>query len=250
MKKILMSVLTIGVVSIVTFGATQAYFSDQETSTGNTFTAGTLDLTIDLNGDWVNPWTGPFFNESDMKPGDQVEKTISLHVDNDAWLCLDIDQTSDNDNGCNEPEDIVDDSCESPGPDQGELDDNLEVLIWWDDGAIDGWDCGVISPGETCVDDPTEGDNIYQPEDEIIFFNGLATNLPDPVNWTQQGPWPLEASTDYYIGIKWCVGDLDPVAFSCDGSGVTNIIQSDDWATDVSFYVEQSKNNLEFTCPE
>jgi len=47
MKKILLSLLTIALVSTVAFGATKAYFSDSETSTGNSFTAGTLDLTAD-----------------------------------------------------------------------------------------------------------------------------------------------------------------------------------------------------------
>lgn len=44
MKRILLSVLTISLVGAVTIGATGAYFSDTETSTGNTFTAGTIDL--------------------------------------------------------------------------------------------------------------------------------------------------------------------------------------------------------------
>ena len=46
MKKILLSVLTIALVAVVAAGATQALFSDTEESTGNTFTAGTLDLKV------------------------------------------------------------------------------------------------------------------------------------------------------------------------------------------------------------
>ncbi len=44
MKKIVISLVVIGVVGVVAIGGTIAYFSDTETSTGNTFTAGTLDL--------------------------------------------------------------------------------------------------------------------------------------------------------------------------------------------------------------
>ncbi len=45
MNKILLSLVTISLVSVVAIGATKAYFSDTETSTGNSFTAATLNLT-------------------------------------------------------------------------------------------------------------------------------------------------------------------------------------------------------------
>jgi len=47
MKKILISFSIIGVVGAVVIGATVAYFNDTETSSGNIFTAGTLDLKVD-----------------------------------------------------------------------------------------------------------------------------------------------------------------------------------------------------------
>ena len=47
MKKILISVLSIAVVGAVAFGATRAFFSDTETSTGNILAAGAIDLEID-----------------------------------------------------------------------------------------------------------------------------------------------------------------------------------------------------------
>src|SRR3989344_1785745 len=47
MKKILLSMSMIAVVAVVAIGATGAFFSDTETSTGNTFTAGAIDLTVD-----------------------------------------------------------------------------------------------------------------------------------------------------------------------------------------------------------
>lgn len=45
-KKTLLSVLIIGVIATVAGAGTWAAFSDTETSSGNTFTAGTLDLTL------------------------------------------------------------------------------------------------------------------------------------------------------------------------------------------------------------
>ena len=69
MKKIILSLAVIAVVAVVAVGATRAYFSDTETSTGNTFTAGTIDIAV--NGQ--NPWEiqEPFVF-TDMKPS-QVE---------------------------------------------------------------------------------------------------------------------------------------------------------------------------------
>ena len=47
MKKILLSLAAIVFVGAAAAGATGAFFSDVETSTGNTFTAGALDLKVD-----------------------------------------------------------------------------------------------------------------------------------------------------------------------------------------------------------
>ncbi len=60
-----MSLAMIGAVSALVVGATGAFFSDTETSTGNTFTAGTID--IDINDQ--NPWTDNF-DLGDVKPGE------------------------------------------------------------------------------------------------------------------------------------------------------------------------------------
>jgi len=46
-KKLLISLSIIGVVAVVAIGATIAYFNDVETSTGNIFVAGTMDLKVD-----------------------------------------------------------------------------------------------------------------------------------------------------------------------------------------------------------
>src|ERR1035437_3339451 len=62
MKKILLSVSMIAVAAVVVMGATGAFFSDTETSTGNTFTAGAIDLKVDstqhYNGMICEPNTG------------------------------------------------------------------------------------------------------------------------------------------------------------------------------------------------
>ena len=111
-KRILIGLSVIAAVAAIVVGATTAYFSDIETSTGNTFTAGSIDLKVDnhcyYNGkeckkvnDGVYHWfngdtdTGEtctcawglddldghvFADFSDLKPGDWGEDTISFHV--------------------------------------------------------------------------------------------------------------------------------------------------------------------------
>jgi len=49
-KKILISLTVIGVVAAIAIGGTIAYFSDTETSVGNTFTAGTINISLNPKG--------------------------------------------------------------------------------------------------------------------------------------------------------------------------------------------------------
>src|SRR5687767_4298663 len=101
-KKILTSLGLIVFAAAVVASSTGAFFSDTETSVGNTFAAGDIDLQIDNESyaidytipGFVNP-TGAlalssttsweltdltvekFFNFTDLKPGDYGEDTIS-----------------------------------------------------------------------------------------------------------------------------------------------------------------------------
>lgn len=131
-KKILISLSVIAAVAAIAIGGTVAFFSDTETSTGNTFTAGELDLLVDIDGVIYNPLNRPIFTVTDMKPGDDGEETISLHVDNDACGFVKFDLKSDLDNSCNEPEELAEPSCELD--DIGELNDQVNWVIWKDEG--------------------------------------------------------------------------------------------------------------------
>src|SRR3989344_3792806 len=164
MKKILLSLSMIAVVGVVVLGATGAFFSDTETSTGNTFTAGAIDLKIDndsyYNGElnqgttWqvadLNDGYGPaddglylFFDFDDLKPGDYGEDTISIHVaTNDAYACVDTRLDSDDDNSSTEPE-LVDETPYTP--DDGELAEAIDFLWWVDDGD------NVLEEGENTL---------------------------------------------------------------------------------------------------
>jgi len=65
MKKILLSLAMIAMVSTVAVGATRAYFSASESNIDNTFSTGTLDISLAEFMSWEFPFTN-------MKPGDET----------------------------------------------------------------------------------------------------------------------------------------------------------------------------------
>ena len=64
-----------------------------------------------------------FFDFDDLKPDDEGEDTISIHDGtNDAYVCMDLTLTSDDDLSSNEPElDTGDDTDNVGDPWDGEL---------------------------------------------------------------------------------------------------------------------------------
>ncbi|MDI6640203.1 MAG: TasA family protein [Methanocellales archaeon] len=78
MNRVIAASLTIFFVTVLVSGSTFAYFRDTETSTGNTFTAGTMDLKV---SDWDEPFgdgVTATWTISNMKPGDIIGGWISL----------------------------------------------------------------------------------------------------------------------------------------------------------------------------
>jgi predicted ribosomally synthesized peptide with SipW-like signal peptide len=169
-QRILLSLAVIVAVGGAAVASTGAFFNDTETSTGNSFTAGAIDLTVDshqyyngnecklvgqtyqwvgtagypvpgttCDGTWTNPINlGPtthFFNFGDVKPGDQGEDTISLHVDNNpAWACVNLVTTSNNENTLTAPEIAAGDTSSTTG----ELAQNIHVFAWLDNASTSG----------------------------------------------------------------------------------------------------------------
>jgi len=284
MKKILLSIATLGVLGAAVVGGTTAIFSDAEVSTGNTFTAGAIDLTIDnesyYNGvlndgeggtTWLQPANlddgqGPgengayfFFDFRDLKPGDWGEDTISLHVNNnDSWLCADVTLRSDADNGSTEPE--LNDE-ESYTADDGELAEAVDFIWWADDGD------NVLEKDEEPLPSGPLG---YLDVDETatVALADASGNI-----WEESGP--LLGDSVRYIGKAWCFGELtltpfdqdglgkegtdsNPstpngptvrgAGFDCDGSQEDNSTQTDSMTADISFRAEQSRHNGDFLC--
>jgi predicted ribosomally synthesized peptide with SipW-like signal peptide len=269
MKKLLLSISSLIFTVAILAGGTRAFLSDRNKSTGNTFATGVIDLKVDNESYITNDWGALvyststswslsklagklFFNFLDIKPGDIGEDTISLHVkNNNAWACMNVKITATPENGQTEPENLLD-STESVNG--GELQKYLYFAFWADDG-----------------------DNVYE-KGEKIFEKGLAKEIFNGKNWTiadsSLNIWssykndPLIANSVKYIGKAWCFGSLseNPVnqdgkgktgrngplvrgtGVSCNGKYISNIVQSDGLVADVSFFVEQSRNNSKFVC--
>lgn len=257
MKKILLSILTIGLVASIAYvGFSRAFFSDTETSFGNTFQAGEIKLSIDstqhYNGNvcqkegdgpylWVgnSPYPVPgtlctgtwplqsltsekFFDFADVKPGDYGENTISMHVfNNDAWACIDVSPL------------IV------PTDADKALAAGLNFFAWND------LNCN----------------NIFEPTDEVKLFSNIIGPAFDVLNgktYTLAAPGlpPITGGTDpelaRCIGLSWCAGTLsvnqETGATTCDGTTLGNDAQGGKVIGDISFRVEQSRNNPNFSC--
>jgi len=227
-----------------------AFFYRTE-ATGFTFAMGTqgntFDLRIDSNatyngvfqGDstWtlknLHPYHDHFFEIEDVKPGDRGEATISLHVNKDAWVCLDFEKLRERENGRNEPEKLVD---ASGGATSGELANGTEFFGWYDDG-----------------------DNLFEIGETPIF--GTSTDKQAATKVLNQKTYaladsktgnPLVASTTRYIAIEWCAGDLTvnlvTAAIGCDGEALGNEAQTDSFSVDISFRAVPTKDNKKFTC--
>lgn len=288
-----MSVAIVAAAAAVIIGGTSAFFSDTETSAGNTFSAGALDLTIDseqhYNGNTCvnigtaeNPnyvWQGDadypvagtacdgtwaltdlgdgvhkFFNFADVKPGDNGENTISMHVNNnDAWACIDIDLTANDDMSSTEPELAVDTAEDAGNTFDGELAQNIYFAAWLDQGNTPGWQ------GDA---DAGEGDNVWQGQaaEPLLFSNqsGPASDVLGGKTYTLADSTtpngPITGGQTNYIGLAWCAGtqvvNTGAGTITCDGSTLGNIVQTDSFVADIAFRVEQARNNGNFVCGE
>ncbi len=244
MKKIIISgSLVVAVAALVT-GATVAFFNDTETSTGNIFTAGSIDITVDsfghtYNGQFTSDGWEPtnltnqkFFTLQDLKPADLYRRSISLHVEsNDAWVCIGAPNLDDQENVMTEAEE---DAGDVPLSD-GELSENVDVLIWRDTNPN-----GVHNLGEPILVDE--------------FFDVFAGDF-SPVRDSTNGLGPLSPTIPIeMIQLSLCGGNhvINGVtgAVTCDGTPMSNKAQTDSLLADLIIYGEQYRNNPNFECED
>ena len=222
MKRIIFSLMTLVAVLTVSGAGSFAYFSDTETSQGNTFTAGTLDLKVlDALGEtWLDDpvpaviSAGYLDSESEigniinnMKPGDKGFIIVPIKNDGsvDGVAQLQLTNLVDYENGVNDPE------CEAEGGIwdgttcsncatgcgdlEGELSQNMKVVIKYGEGPY-----ALITSGK-----------LYDLADDLIELGDLAAGE--------------EKGVKMVFSIKDTVG---------------NIIQSDSVEFDIIFHLEQA----------
>ena len=268
-SRLLLSLASIVFAAALVIGATVAFFSDSETSQDNVLVAGAVDLKIDnesyLNGElnagttWaLDDLTNQlFFNFDDVKPSDLGEDTISLHAQNDCWVCMEITLHENNDNTCTEPELALlnDPTCDEPGDGNlfdGELAQNINFIFWADDGD------NVLETDEEVFETGTAQDVL---DNNII---PLADSLINNLGGTDGQPMPGGDETVVsYVGKAWCFGTLTQAPLppsddntpanstggvSCDGDLLNNATQTDRVLADIKFTAIQARNNPDFVC--
>jgi spore coat-associated protein N len=210
MKKILVIIMAC-VLCLGLIGSAFAYFSDTETSTGNTFTAGTLDLTVDSQDD---P-NVVYVTESNMKPGDTRRNSWCLkNVGSiDGQPSITFSNIVNNDNGLTEPESAVD---TTGGAGEGELGAIAYVAMRFRQPCGSGsWTS--IRLTNNCGDPHPNG------------LNGLTVGLGQLNGCAADTPFPV-LSQDEELEVQFTIFIM---------SSVGNIIQSDSVALDITFNLDQ-----------
>ena len=216
-KKILISLSVIGIVAAVAIGGTVAYFSDTETSTGNTFSTGVIDINIDGQNYWRESWA-----IEDMKPCETgyINFEIRNPGDNPVNVWKTIKNITTDDGKITEPE------CEHGG---GVWDYNNQACDisggYTPKHDLHGWmnyDLSVIVP---IVNNPNDWyQTIYEDSDDkrISQINGQRIFLGMiPADGT------MEVTQSYHLIPE-----------------TTNWAQADTMTFDIEIYAEQLKGEL------
>ena len=216
MKKIMGLAISATLLIVLVVGGTWAYFQDTETTKDNTFTAGTLDLT--LGGDSND--TTALFTVSNIAPGDANTATAAL--ENIGSIAGDLSVTIGTITNTESTGDTEYEKDNIGGAGNGELGANLDVALYFDlDGG--GWgqgDIGLkIDSGSYITYENTDGnvDLVYIKADDLAS-----------ANWA--GVYALAASGTVNLVIDWKVDY---------GTSVNNDFQGDSVEFDVTFVLKQ-----------
>ncbi|MBU0978246.1 MAG: TasA family protein [Patescibacteria group bacterium] len=134
-KKLLLGLLVLALGAMTIRNLTSALFTDTERTEDSTFTAGTLNINVDENDGTVfdNIVVSNIGVDGTVSGG----KTWTINNTGSVPGNLQMQMMSvvNNENGCNEPEALVDGTCADPGPDQGELGGVVATVVILDDDA-------------------------------------------------------------------------------------------------------------------
>lgn len=256
-----MSLSVIAAVGAAVVGGTGAFFSDSETSTGNVFTAGAIDLKVDsqqhYNGNvcqlgnfdnneltadtyaWVGQSLYPVpgtacdgtWTETDLGPTHQFFDFADVKPGDSGENTISLHVVNNDAWVCATVSNLTDLDNTLTEPEDADVDevDNLAsgelkeamVVTIWSDNGQGG---GVA------------GDNI-QNGTEPTLFTGEAQTGTWPLYTPGTTGTPLAGDTTGYLGVAWSL----PLA-------TDNEVQTDSMSADISFNVVQARNNPNFSC--
>ena len=198
--RLILSVLLIMIVGAVTGGlVTRAFFTDTETSTGSEFAVGTLDLNVGgENGTNVLPFQIDNIGAEGNISGEQTW-TVNNSGSLPGRLYFKLLSVANHENGCNEPEAIVDTTCDNPGTGQGELGGVITANVYLD--------------------------NVLQVTSDLTTANEAVIGT----DWNALTPVIIPAGGSVDVKIDWATAE----------NAYGNEIQSDSVTFDIQFDLEQ-----------
>lgn len=201
-NRIILSAMVMTIAASLIVGATTAMLTDKETSTGNTFTAGTLDLKIDDGDSNVIK-----FNVDNMHPDSQPTGSYKLTNAGTLNGYLDLSKIT----VTNLENDLIEPEAEAGDTtlDVGELGNVVNVRLYFDND-LDG----------------------YFSEGDEMFYDGLASDLPSSIAVNKLVP----AGESVTIGAKTVVDWWDTGDNTAD-----NQAQSDTLQIDFEFLLSQKQ---------
>ena len=287
MKKIITSIGMIVFAGALVVGATGAFFTDTETSTGNVFTAGAIDLKVDSTQHYnnavcqLNELTATTTDYSwHLEAGQQAavsQYPVIGTVCDGTWELTDLGPSHKFFNfGDVKPGDSGEDTISL------HIDSNpawvcADVVVTSNDDvstvdpeldAGDATNTPSTFDGELAqnleftawldnasTSGAVPGDNIHQSGEVLYFAPGPASSVLATTTLTLADGGtgnPLPGGTTSYIGLAWCAGDMTASTTGgvpgCNGATMGNIAQTDSMTANIILRVEQSRNNAAFRC--
>ncbi len=234
MKRIITSLGMIVFVGAVVAGATGAFFSDTETSLGNTFTAGSVTLTISdidhvYNGE---PTNAPVWNDNeltfsltDLKPLDEGDVTYTLaNGANEAHICV-----------------LIDDSTVAPDPEDTALAGMMTFLFGTNAGTVASV-AGVWQTLDT-LDANTSED--YSVDYCFGTYDGTTCVLDENVEYNDAQNGTMSVDLEFYAvqtrnNVNFDCDDLNPPAV---GANLTTYAAPEQGTCDVTVASNGSIND-------
>lgn len=230
MKKILGLTIAALLVMGLVGGGTWAYFTDVETSTGNVFTAGTLNLTADVTGGGAVSGTvtpgddgvNEYITLANLKPGDSGTVTFTCTNTGNLPGTLTLTSTATfAENGANEPET----SATTPTNDNGGNGDLDEYVGVWLTQNING------AGATDLLGDTTNKVKISGLE--AVLDAVVDLSIPATQNIVYVLSWEIAADVEG-VGTDNKFGTVDDVAAD------DNVLQSDTATLDIIFTLTQA----------